>query len=686
MRVSVRTALTVAAGFVAMIAPGTASAEPRWLPPSLNVLPGQAAKVDVDASGIVYAAWQATGDGPLVGTVRIPGGRRSPSGWGPLENISGAYSGAVDLAVSDAGRATAVWRTCCHFDTPEGIRVADREVGATGWSAATTLSPEGGSAGAPKITVNAAGDVVIVWQRQLDGATVISEATRASGVDIWSVADDISFARVPDGPGNASSPDVAIDAQGRTTAAWVYDNGTRHIRTDTGSGLKPITISGAGAASPQVVSRPDRSAVVTWERDTGTQMMIEAAVRDPISNVWQAPKTIGPGSSPQIATDAAGNVTVVFASASGVAAADLPAGVDIWGAPQTLPDSSGGQTPRLASNAAGDLAVVWDNKASMRRRQEGTWRTQSIAGRTPAYRPRVAVDQEGNAAAVWDYADVPGGGAQIVAGTGFDAAGPRLQSLTIPALTTLGVSADFVTNPLDTWSSSGTVTWDLGDGTGATGPQTQHAYASAGEFTVIVTATDALGNATRASRTVSVAPAIVPIVEDPGPLPTVDPDPDRDGILGGADACPKENARARDANANGCLDYGVLTPDPLLNSAYYFGRPRIVRDGRYVPRGIRVRSLTVAGLPRGATIHISCTRNACPAHAVHVGSRARTPIPRLKGRRLPKGAKVIISATMRSYLGGRRTYAVGSQLSKSGPSCLAPGSTTRRVICTATER
>ena len=81
---------------------------------------------------------------------------------------------------------------------------------------------------------------------------------------------------------------------------------------------------------------------------------------------------------------------------------------------------------------------------------------------------------------------------------------------------------------VDRWGI-GSVVWDFGDGTTATGAAVDHVYSALGSFQVRVTATDLAGNATSLTRTISVEPPAVhdttaPILTGarlkPGRLPT----------------------------------------------------------------------------------------------------------------------------------------------------------------------
>ncbi|MGY1833883.1 PKD domain-containing protein [Blastococcus sp. SYSU DS0510] len=66
-----------------------------------------------------------------------------------------------------------------------------------------------------------------------------------------------------------------------------------------------------------------------------------------------------------------------------------------------------------------------------------------------------------------------------------------------------GSASSDADGPVTSWA------WDLGDGTTATGPVVEHAYAAAGDYLVSLTVTDASGGIGTAEATVTVAPAPV---------------------------------------------------------------------------------------------------------------------------------------------------------------------------------
>jgi PKD domain len=182
--------------------------------------------------------------------------------------------------------------------------------------------------------------------------------------------------------------------------------------------LSPPAEEGFG---PNVASAPGGEAIAVWTAPEGGGSAIRAAIRPP-GGPWGAPVRIStPGSeafAPTASIDAAGDATVIWETeASGktpgtnVEAASLVAGGP-WGPPGKI--GSVGEAveepPALAADAAGEVTVVWARGKGAESTVEATshpvgggWsppQALSVAGEE-AYEPQVAVDPDGDAAAVW---------------------------------------------------------------------------------------------------------------------------------------------------------------------------------------------------------------------------------------------------------------------------------------------
>lgn len=143
------------------------------------------------------------------------------TGWGTAELIENGVAGdaaAPQIAMDGAGNAVAVW---WYLDDGVFYSIyADTYTKGTGWGDPVLLENETtGSAMSANIAMNQAGDAVAVWQQD-DGA---------GNWDVWS-STYVSHAwggaiKIEAEAGQADSPDVAIDGNGRAMAVWSFNNG-----------------------------------------------------------------------------------------------------------------------------------------------------------------------------------------------------------------------------------------------------------------------------------------------------------------------------------------------------------------------------------------------------------------------------------------------------------------------------
>jgi hypothetical protein len=151
-----------------------------------------------------------------------------------------------------------------------------------------------------------------------------------------------------------------------------------------------------------------------------------------------------------------------------------------------------------------------------------------------------------------------------------------------------------------------------------------------------------------------------------------DPDPDGDGVPIGADKCPTENARARDKNGDGCLD-------PLP-------RKRLSADARLratpTSSGLRVVWLRVTA-PKGSKVTVRCGAGCKYAKKAGLrASAARTlSVKKLEGRAFKAGQKIRIYVTRKGRIGTYIQYTVQRGNFKRVKRCLNPGSMKPRKRC-----
>ena len=326
---------------------------------------------------------------------------------------------------------------------------------------------------------------------------------------------------------------MGIDAAGDATAVW--EEKGAEVRIDAaskpagGKWQAPVAVSaeGGNANEPRLAVDAAGDAVAVWERFEGEEI-IEAASRPASSGAWGKPVALtkpeggkGEPAGQQVAIDSHGDAVVVWSRMNAAAhevveATEGRAATSAWQPPTSLsgPGEKLEEQPQVAVNGQGSAVVVWERlhggsevvEAAAGLATSGSWQTpvQLSAAGEPAREQQVALDAQGNAAAVWSRFD---GTSYIAEAAGYDAAGPLLSALTTPATGTVGQSLAFSTSPFDIWSALGATSWSFGDGTSQTGTSVTHAYGAPGTYTVTVTGADVLGNASSASATVAIAAA-----------------------------------------------------------------------------------------------------------------------------------------------------------------------------------
>ncbi len=504
----------------AVVHPHSALAAPFWLRPIDLSAAGQSAEypqVAVDPAGDAVAVWaRSNGANTIVQSAARPAG----GAWGAPLDLSAAGQNARNpqVSVDAVGDAVAVW---ARYDGSNTIvEVASASPGGA-WQPAQALSAAGQSAESPQVAVDPAGDAVAVWARSNGTNTIVQSAARPAG-GAWGAPHDLSAAGQ-----NAESPQVAVDQAGDAVAVWARYDGSNTIvevaSASPGGAWQPaqaLSAAGQSAESPQVAVDPAGDAVAVWARSNGTNTIVQSAAR-PAGGAWGAPLDLSAAGqnarNPRRSRSMpAGDAVAVWARYDGsntiveVASAS-PGGA--WQPAQAL--SAAGQSaesPQVAVDPAGDAVAVWARSngtntivQSAARPAGGAWGAPldlSAAGGN-ASTPQAAIDPEGNAVATWDRFN---GSASIVEASGYDAAGPRLDSVGIPSAGTVHQPLAFSVAAFDVWSPLASIAWSFGDGSSAADSSPSHAYASPGAYPVSVTAADDVGNSTSAVGIVRIYP------------------------------------------------------------------------------------------------------------------------------------------------------------------------------------
>jgi hypothetical protein len=540
--------------------PGAAWAAPVAIGTHASLAPVVAFTPD----GTAVAAWAAGVPATVALAARAPGGA-----WQPEGSQTGLPTGTVnglEIGAAGDGSVTLAWIESAYFASgfpPSTVVRASRRSAAGAWEAPTSLQAGGGATGM-RLAVGANGDAVALWRDQV-GIPILEPAQRrlrtthrpASGP--WGAAESLEEG------GNlifSASPDVAVDAAGVATAAW---------------------ISSAGPYLASILHVARRPADGPWTQATEGVSLQTSYPGEPFLKVGSLP---------------GGEALVAFKSGQTVAPLTVKtvAADGAIGPPAAIAPDEARDRPRLA--VAGGLAIltwrqqvgygtpVWNVRVA-ERSPAGTWSPPDAIGGAPSeFTPTpalVAADAGGRAVAVW----ATSGGRVLAAQR--DPVPPRIAALGVPATGIAGAAVPFSVDAVDDFSGlAGPPAWAFGDGASAAGPQVSHAYASPGTYTVAVTAADLAGQTTRQERTIQVAAA-------PPPPSSTRP---RAVTLAPLHAC-----------ASGMRLRGAVTPRGLATTWRFafgtggFGQTTPARTLR-AGGGRRVVSRVVRGLRPGAVYRV----------------------------------------------------------------------------------
>lgn len=559
-RISVAVLLLVLLAGLLLIQAGSAAAA-GWLPPVNASKTDQAETVSLqdvglDEEGDAVAVWMQAGEN---GLEVIEGATRPVGGsWSKPVTISDTAEFKVELklAVDPQGDAAAVW---IGYAAGEGqiVHAATRPAGGE-WSEPVTLSTVGEQAIEPDLAIDAQGNVTAIWVGGVDSEEGVVETSTFAGSE-WSEPVELS-----DDSRAGRSPQVAVDAQGEVTAAWILnlvnrDEGvvqskTRPTGGEWSSDAVDISSSDALASNPRIAMNAQGDATAVWQlkdipAGSGFHYSVQSAFRT--DGDWSAPLTISRedalADKPEVTVDPAGNATVIWSFSP--IFTGLPTGLQTrsrtaggsWGDTVFLTTRPGGIEPnesnvQLAADSQGNVTAIWGAWSvptevirTARLPAGGEWSAPINLSSTSAYSiwPRLAVDPQGYATVLWSGFQ---GGAQAVRSRVFDPVAPELRDVTVPATGVVGEAVEMSVDPFDLWSPV-TTSWDFGDGRSGQGAAVSHCYSSPGDYTVTLSGTDGTANVSTTSQAISIEPdPALPAGSDPcNPEPPDDPGPPETG-------------------------------------------------------------------------------------------------------------------------------------------------------------
>lgn len=223
----------------------------------------------------------------------------------------------------------------------------------------------------------------------------------------WSMPTTISTAMV-----NASEPRIVIDLNGNATAVWVENNGISIVikasSQPAGMGWSsPVTLSGTGVSDPRLGIDSNGNVTAIWLENG-----VVSSSTLPLNGSWSAEKavSVSGASSPALGCDPSGNAVAVWVRNGFVESSTQLFGGS-WGTVTQLTTNTS-SSPQVAIGANGTVVAVWhsvisgsDTIVSATSLINGTWNAAvNVAAGSPVNScdfPKVAVDANGNATAIW---------------------------------------------------------------------------------------------------------------------------------------------------------------------------------------------------------------------------------------------------------------------------------------------
>lgn len=286
------------------------------------------------------------------------------------------------------------------------------------WGAATLIETGAGEAVFPRISMDGSGNAIAVWT-QLTGTRWRIYANRFVRGTGWETETLIET-----GAGEAGAPQVAMDGNGNAVALWHRrDGGVFNIYANRyvpgeGWGTETLIDTAEGDAYlPQVAMDDGGNAVVVWQQRDGTIWSIYANRYVPGAG-WGTATLIEAGEgdaySPRVGMDGGGNAIAVWWQRDGAAwnvfANRYVPGTG-WGTGSPIKTGSeDAWDVHVAVDELGNAVAVWQQWDGMiwsvfaNRYVVGSgWGTETIIENGPGDVDLVdvAVDKLGNAVAVW---------------------------------------------------------------------------------------------------------------------------------------------------------------------------------------------------------------------------------------------------------------------------------------------
>jgi hypothetical protein len=319
-------------------------------------------RVAVDDQGDAVFTWLRSD-----GTHRRVEARARTAGGalGAVQILSGAGQAAQEPQVAVDADGDAVFAWYRQVGAHQRIQVRARSAAGV-LSPVQTVSPLGDADGA-RVALDADGDAIISWLF-FDGENFRLQARARTAAGALSAIQTLSR------PGSASSADLAIDGDGDAVFVWQwFDSPNLRVETRTRSAagalsaIQPLSAAGADATQADVAVAPSGEVVYTWRLHDGTRQRVQARPRSG-AGALGATQTLSGRTvdviDPEVAVDDGGAAVFTWArfdaTTQVIEARERTAAGTLFALQVLSDDARPSGDPHVAVDADGDAATVWE--------------------------------------------------------------------------------------------------------------------------------------------------------------------------------------------------------------------------------------------------------------------------------------------------------------------------------------
>jgi hypothetical protein len=389
-------------------------------------------QIAVNANGDAMAIWLQK-DGTyycVYGRAYIKG-----SGWKPIQKIRNSTTSdavAPQIALDNNGNAIAIWEQ--NDGTRDAIFVNHYTASTQTWGGEMEIDSGAADTSLPQIAIDSNGNAIATWCEK--------DHTAGTRYDIWASRYTLDSgwwgqARLIEhqDAGDANAPQIAMDDDGNAIVTWSHSDGTRnniratHYLLGIGwaADSQIIEFDDNRAYGPHVDFDGDGNALAVWKQWDGAQFRIQSNRYIPGSG-WEATTqlvstdAIGSTSSVRIAMNQTGNATAVWLQYN---AANTITNVQSnrylsgtgWQTAQKIETDDTGSTdyPCVAIDNHNNTIVLWAQGIGTvysiltnRHTPDKGWGEAATIENDDsghAWLPHVAIDNDGDAIAIWSQWD-----------------------------------------------------------------------------------------------------------------------------------------------------------------------------------------------------------------------------------------------------------------------------------------